>query len=497
MLTLLLALLQAKAVEEEPTYRVHLRNGHAVDGTLLYTDKKTKSLAIRVGDGSVTVRIADMAVQTKECKEEFGCLASPPGEKSKSCPNAGDCCHGIPVGQPRHHGIRPRTKGAKAVQVPVDNKTDETKTDETKTDTTTGPTKTDTTRTDTTKTDPRKTGTVDTTKTVSDVEPVNPTNPPLTSPEIKKRVDEQLKRIKEARGDEKDRLAYDLPTLGDRADEYLADLIDRVDEELSGYVASGLQNRKDSRVVSILLDKMKSKAERIRLSVLNLLAGALEPEDAAALRPFLKDEVPNVRIAAISALEKLGDEESIEAIARMTGDSDASVGRAAGVSLEKMAKKFDRWEDVISVLKDVVGTVSGPARAEVIEALGRSNNKEVVDIVLEYLDDTESSVRANVAKVCGELKSADSVEPMIDLLAREEVKWVKTQICNAFDKIKDKRVIEPLIDLMEREDDDDLDEAAARALMHITGLKDKGHDHEAWREWYNKIKGRAEDGDGN
>lgn len=491
-ISILLALVQAKTETEEPTYRVHLRNGHAVDGVLLYADKKAKGLVLRTSlGGNVTIRFAEMAVVSKECKPEYGCAETPPSAKSKTCPNAGDCCHGIPVGQLRHHGIRPRTKGEKAVQTevkPEDTKTDTTKTDTTKPDTTTGPK-------DTTKTDTSRTGTVDTTKTTSDVEPINPSNPPLTSAEVKKRVDDQLRRIRDARGEEKDRLANEMPALGDRADEYLADLVDRVEEELSGYIVGSLQGRKDDRVVSILKDKMKSKADRIRLSVLNLLNGLIDDDDIASLRPYLRDVSPEVRIAALTAVEKHGDEDSLETIAAMTADSDPNVGRAAGVSLEKLAKKFDRIDDAIDILKDVVGQASGASRAEVIDALGKMNSKDVIETVLEYLDDGESSVRANVARVCGELKAVDSIEPLIDLLGREDVKWVKTQICNAFDKIKDKRTIEPLIDLMEREDDDDLDEAAARALQHITGLKDKGHDHDKWREWYEKIKGRSEDND--
>ncbi len=449
--------------QQEPTHRVHLRNGNTLDGILLHSDGKRALIAFRLAIGVISIRYADVARMPERVKEK--------------------CCEGLPAGEFRVHPIRTKTKGEKAILTEIDRPREDKKKDAERD--TTLPPKDKTTKTDsekTTKTDP-----------VDPNGPIEPTTPPSTSAEVRRRIDEHLRKIRSAPTEERDRLALELPTLGVGALEYLADLVDRVDDVSAAAVLSALHGKKDPRAAAILFDKMKSKHPPIRVAVLQVLLSVAEKESTPRFREFLKDADSNARATAITALQKLEDEDSVETIARMTADPDPNVGKTATAAIAMLAPRFQKVDDVVGILKDLLPKAKGKSRAEVVDAIGKMGRKDAADAVLEYLNDPDSDVRASVARACGTLRAEESVDALIVRLSEETVQWVKVQICNAFDTLQSKRAIEALIDLMERDENQDVDEAAARALQHITGKESFGHDHAQWREWWEKVKERRSD----
>lgn len=452
--------------DQEPTHRIHLRNGNVLDGVLIRTDGKKALITFRLAVGAVHVRYADVSRMPERAPDK--------------------CCEGVPAGHYRVHSIRPRTKGEKAVLTPVEEKKDEPKTDEKK-DTTTQP-KTDTTKTDTTKTDTTKT---DTTKK-SDTVPVEPTNPPTTPADVRRRIDEHLKKIRSATPEERDRMSLELAQMGSGALEYLADLVDRVEDALVPALLTALHGQKDPRAVAILFDKTRSKSAAIRVAVLQTLMSAVDKDAASRFRGFLQDPDPNVRATAINVLQKLEDEDSIELIARLAGDPEPNVGRTASSAVATMAPRFEKVDEVVAILKDLLPRSKGRSLAQVIEAIGKMGRKEAADSIIEFIGHPEKEVRASVARACSLLRAEETAEALIGRLSEETEQWVKVQICEALGAMKSKKAIESLIDLMERDEDKEVDEAARRNLEVITGKEGFGQDHEKWREWWDKVKERNE-----
>ncbi|MBI2901054.1 MAG: HEAT repeat domain-containing protein [Planctomycetes bacterium] len=477
----LLASLCQQQPDLENNYRVHLRNGNIVDGIRVSQDDRRGIVTLRTTLGLLIIRYADVARATDK--------------------SADRCCAGT-KGAYRFHELRVRTKGEKAALTKVDEPKKETTTSK---DTSTEPRKDDTTKRTEEPTkrtdepakrteDPTKTGRVDPVARKDGVPPIEPSDPPTTSPEVRRRIHEHLAKIKAAPPEERDALVSELLKLGEGAAEYLADLVDRVDDASAQAVFTALQGQKDPHVLSILFDKMASQSPQIRVAVLQTLMSVVEKEHAPRIRKFLDDPDANVRASTLAVLRKLDDEDSLDAIARRTADPDLNVGRTAASFVMAMAKRLERVDEVIEILKIELQRAKGKSRGPVIDALGRSERKEAADIFIEYIDDPESDVRAIVAQACGALRAEEQVDPLVRRLGEETVQWVKTSICRAFQEINSKKAVDPLIDLMERDDNYDVDEAAMSALKAVTGQKEGfGHDHQKWRDWWEDIKRRAGD----
>jgi len=434
---------QATVPEWIPTHRIHLLNGNSIDGVLLRLDSRRALAFLRLPIGEMAVRFSEISRMSVAAAEK--------------------CCLGLPGGDYRIHGIRPRTKGEKAVQTVVEKEPREKEPEE------------------------------QIPRIVETPVVIEPSRLPTTDSDVRRRVDEYLKKIRAATESEREGLIPGLLDLGPGAAEYLADLIDRTDEETALWIVTALQGRNDPRSVGILTDKLKSKVAWVRWASIQALSMMIEPESVALLRPSLQDPDPAVRMAAISAVEKLLDEESLEPIARLTADPDPGVGRRAGVALGILAKKYERIPDAVEMLTNFLPDVSGKTRAEVIEALWKLGDPESAATIVPYVSDSEPAVRISAVRGCGELKSKEAIAGLAERLREEPDRWVKVQICNAFDKIRSDEAIGPLIDLMEEDEDSEIDEAASRALQHITGQREFGQDHDQWREWWNKRGGEEKD----
>ncbi len=442
--------LLAQVEEFEPTHRVHLRNRNLVDGILVRTDGRRELATLRLGLGLIQIRYSDIARMSDTCRDK--------------------CCLGLPSGGFRIHGIRPRTKGEKAILTRVEE-----------------PRKSETEEAPPVRTEETKRP-VEKIEKIEESRTENTAGLASTSPAIRARVDGQLKKIRAAPPDEKDALIGDLTKLGPGCTEYLADLIDRVDEESSGWLSTALQGQKDERAISILLEKLKSRTPRVRWLSVETLSHMLEPDSAHRLRGALKDPDPQVRISVVSALEMLLDEGALPVIARMAADPDAMVGKRAGIAVRELATHFEKVDESVALLKEILPSAPARSRAGVIEALARLGRKDAADAILAHAADADPSVRAAVAQACGELEAEESVATLIERLGAETELWIQVQICDAFGKMRSQDAIEPLIALMEGTENTDLDETIARALAHITGQEGFGHDDERWREWWDKQK---------
>lgn len=315
-------------------------------------------------------------------------------------------------------------------------------------------------------------------------------NPPVsTPPEARAKVDQRLQEIAAAEDHQRDALIRKLAKSDPGAAEYLADLLDRVDEDKREWIIGALSTDPNAAVARVLHAKLGSKHAEIRIAALRILSLYGEFVSRSALRGALQDPDPTVRTTALNVIEQLEDEESFDALIAACADPDAGVSGRAAVALQALAKKADRIEEAVDALTLLVDRQKGADKAAVLSTLVRFAHKDSAPVFMASVDDDYVAVRNQAIRGLGALKSKEGIPALVDRMQEEGEPAVKVTICDALDKIKvgDLPVLTVLIDALDDEDRAVRD-AASRALSHITSQESFGGDKEKWDEWLEKLK---------
>lgn len=183
----------------------------------------------------------------------------------------------------------------------------------------------------------------------------------------------------------------------------------------------------EKRVIPLLLASLKDEPQ-IRLAALEGLRGReLSPEDIVTVLECLRDtDFPEIRAAAVAVLGPLVPEEFTEdpspqvrrvvasvvasqkLLAKLCGDTDASVRMAAAESLGKLE---ELQEDVLLPL--LTDSVPGVRRAAVT-ALASSRRPDVVAALIDRLHDPKPGVQAAAATVLGEIGGDEVVAALTE-----------------------------------------------------------------------------------
>jgi HEAT repeat protein/beta-lactamase regulating signal transducer with metallopeptidase domain len=214
---------------------------------------------------------------------------------------------------------------------------------------------------------------------------------------------------------------------------------------------------------------------------------------AAALAGALADPVPEVRLAAVSALGRLGDTTVINALINaLASDTDDGVRKAAAWALGELensravpalatALRRDRnievrrnaaWalgqiEDAGAV--DALGAaLSDPdedLRNKAVWALGQIEDAKAVPFLVPLLRDRDPDVRAQTAWALGQIESKDAVEGL-SRAVNDSNTHVRSQVAWALGQIEDASSV-PALKTLLRDADPDVRQQAAWALGQV------------------------------
>ncbi|CAG0973790.1 hypothetical protein PLCT2_01504 [Planctomycetaceae bacterium] len=125
--------------------------------------------------------------------------------------------------------------------------------------------------------------------------------------------------------------------------------------------------------------------------------------------------------------------------------------------------------------------LSRPAnRSKALRSLVKEEGLGAVPAVNAAMKDEAESVRYTALSLAADLKSAETVQPVLDMFERTENANLRTSICWTLGKIGDKRAASTLIRLL-TDADKLVAEAARSALVDLSGGKDCGTNAAAWR----------------
>lgn len=158
-----------------------------------------------------------------------------------------------------------------------------------------------------------------------------------------------------------------------------------------------------------------------------------------ALRGLLKSSEPETRGMAITGLEKLKCEETLEEIGCFLKDEDIDVRRRAAAYLGEFPG--DKTLQFLSqALKDSQPTV----REEVLKSLARVRGVVACQLALSALKDDDILVRLTAVTSLGEIGDDTALQPLMEIMFGQDEEEIRAWAAWSLGEIGDTRAIEPL-----------------------------------------------------
>ncbi len=316
----------------------------------------------------------------------------------------------------------------------------------------------------------------------TDTPPKPPTTDPAPAGSLREKVDQILGRLVRTPDDRKYEVMQELTRLGEGSAVFLADLLDDVDDGSRPFLAAALALMKDKSALPILGGYLKHRHPGVRFLSVEVIGATGDPAMAPELRPLLEDADLGVRSVAITALTQLGDRASFEPIARYVSDDDRALRTRAINAVFEMSRNLGMVSEMEDALVRGLERARGGARADVVNAIGRLQKKELWSSLAAVLGDEDPQVRKAAVIALGGLGEQEASEAVVQRLAAEQDKGVRLQLASAAQKLKIRRAIAPLIDWM-GEEDAELKSATLLALRGISG-QNVGTTRDAWAAWW-------------
>lgn len=202
-------------------------------------------------------------------------------------------------------------------------------------------------------------------------------------------------------------------------------------------------------IISLMLSQARSKKSRMKSEIglqIQRLAAENPPEtrDAALLflvqqgdlsLPFLRETLinsrPQMRVAALFALGKMKDAESVRPIRTMFTDTAPEVRLAAATAVAEIgdAASVDAAHDAV--------VAGAPPLDGFLRLLGLAKStKSAAFIRARLLEDSDPLARAQAAWALGEIKDVDSASDLEHALLKDQTATVRAECATALGKLK-------------------------------------------------------------
>lgn len=231
----------------------------------------------------------------------------------------------------------------------------------------------------------------------------------------------------------------------------------------------------DPDTVEILIGMLVDRDPDVRLAVVDTL-GRIGPEAKKAVEPLINSlDAPGrklsadqkstaIRRATIRALGKIGDERAVPALTGLLEDKDQRARSLVLSALESIAGPAS-VEPVRESLEDEHWTV----RAQAIEVLGRLEGRAAIEYIFPLLRDEDWHVRVKAAETLAGLGDPAAVEPLIQALDFEREERVRVALIAALGDLGDSAAVEPLTRIMQDKNEFRRVRARAAAALGLIG----------------------------
>ena len=202
-----------------------------------------------------------------------------------------------------------------------------------------------------------------------------------------------------------------------------------------------------SSAVDALIEALKDKNEDIRICATVTLGNIGDKRAVGPLIKTLDDEKRGIAREAAEALGKIGSKCATETLIKILRDETRSdIHDAVAIALGKIGDKR-----AIRPLVHAAKTDKA-VRGYAVRALGWFNNKCLIKLFIEALQDDDWLARSAAAESLGKLGDRRVVELLIERLEEEHFFLSLGSVVEALGELGDPRAVEPLIKLLGSKD---------------------------------------------
>ncbi|WP_321428534.1 HEAT repeat domain-containing protein [uncultured Methanolobus sp.] len=274
--------------------------------------------------------------------------------------------------------------------------------------------------------------------------------------------------------DSEESLASEAATsLGEIGDERAVEpLINSLEDEryLVIYKASQALETMNVSITDILIDNLNSRNTDARKNAAILLGEMKTKNATSKLLEIVENraEEPEVRAAAVNALEHAKDNSTIKPLIRILNDTEEP--RAVRINIPSALRRIDE-NAAINPLLDNLNDTDAEVRINVMASLERiSSERAIKPIEYLLLNDEKWRVRRNAAITLGRISGSNSTDAYI-LALNDESTVVRSAAASQLRTYPDKNATEALISALENETDQSTRNTMVQALDQINDEK--------------------------
>lgn len=173
---------------------------------------------------------------------------------------------------------------------------------------------------------------------------------------------------------------------------------------------------KGSKVLQALSEMVKDRDKKVRATAIHLLGKAVQGKDMSMVLALLNDEDQRVRANTIEAVEEIGNPNAVGLLQRFRKDKSNRIRGNALKALWNLGQK-----DIMDDLKEMLNSENYLDRASAAWVMGETgkDNREMIDILASYAQDSNKLVRENVIKAQIKI-GGDIAEKYLQYLCEEE-----------------------------------------------------------------------------
>ena len=229
----------------------------------------------------------------------------------------------------------------------------------------------------------------------------------------------------------------------------IPELISRLggkDQNIRAHIARILGKFKNPAVIEALQKVTHDSNKLVRMEAVTSLTDMDAELDLRLLVKLLSDTDMRIQELAINAIIRMNDPRTIEYLIDPLQDDDEYVRRAAVEVLNEVATA-DTIKDLLQVIKDRDWWV----RERAADALAKIGGPKVIEAMLQLIKDEDKFVRRTAIEVINGSKDPRTVDYLIDALADEDW-WVRERTVDALAAVGSRRAVKPLLELAEKDE---------------------------------------------
>jgi len=171
----------------------------------------------------------------------------------------------------------------------------------------------------------------------------------------------------------------------------------------------------DPTITATLAEEFRTAPCELQVVILDALAARGDPAARRVVHDALSSEDGRVRVAALRALQRLGDASDVIRLAKAAAFGPAAERDAARASLARLPAT-----DVDQVVLAAVQTdLDPPVRAELIRALASRYVRSALPVLFDLTTDADPQVRSAAFGAIGALGTVEDIARLVDLAAAE------------------------------------------------------------------------------